>query len=65
MLRPVPCPLHELHNGGDSRAEPAPVKMGAGVQLKSVWIPAFAGMTYRYQDARFNNILANLSGKQQ
>ena len=34
----------------------------AGVQFKDVWIPASAGMTDRYLEADFNNILNHISG---
>jgi hypothetical protein len=36
----VLCPANKLQNDCLSRAEPAPVQMGAGVQFKDVWIPA-------------------------
>ena len=41
----VLCPTNKLQNDCHSRAEPAPVQTGAGVQFKVAWIPAFAGMT--------------------
>jgi hypothetical protein len=37
--------------------------MVAGVQFIDVWIPAYAGMTSRYNDSELNNILKDISRK--
>jgi len=36
----VLCSANKLQNDCHSRAEPAPIYTGAGVQFKDVWIPA-------------------------
>jgi hypothetical protein len=57
MLRPT----NKLQNDCHSRAEPAPVKMGAGVQCKDAWIPACAGLTGGQYSLLLNIILENTS----
>ena len=55
-------PVKKLQKECHSRAEPAPVMMGAGVQFKDVWIPACAGMTDRHHVTELNNILKDTCG---